>query len=82
MVNDFKTTYTAIAAEMSKMSLAIFEGRFRNVLACLSGKNPQQHTKKVLQELVDKIRHEFNTTKRHVVLDDLIDELEIRIDRL
>ena len=74
--------YRQIAMEMRKMSIALFENRFKSLLACLSGKNLQNRNKQVLQELVEKIRYELNTTKRQVVIEELLDEVEIRLDRL
>ena len=75
-------TYCSIAAEMCKMSLSMFEDRFRSLLVILSGKNTQNRNKQVLQELVEKIRHELNTTKRKTVIEDLLDEVEIRLEKL
>ena len=74
--------YCSIAAEMCKMSLAMFEGRFRRLLAALSGKTLQNRNKQVMHELVEKIRHELNTTKRQSVIEELLDEVEIRLDKL
>ena len=74
--------YRQIAMEMRKMSIALFENRFKSLLACLSGKNLQNRNKQVLQELVEKIRYEFNTTKRQSVIEELLDEVEIRLDKL
>ena len=74
--------YRGIAVEMCKMSLTMFEGRFRSLLVVLSGKSLQNRNKQVLQELVEKIRHEFNTTKRQAVIEELLDEVEIRLDKL
>lgn len=64
------------------MSLTMFEGRFRSLLAVLSGKNLQNRNKQVIHELVEKIRHELNTTKRQIVIEELLDEVEIRLDKL
>lgn len=74
--------YRQIAMEMRKMSIALFENRFKSLLACLSGKNLQNRNKQVLQELVEKIRYELNTTKRQSVIEELLDEVEIRLDKL
>lgn len=74
--------YRAIAKEMSKMSIAIFEDRFKRLLVSLSRKTMQNRNKQVLQELVEKIRHELNTTKRKTVIEDLLDEVEIRLEKL
>ena len=74
--------YRQIAMEIRKMSIALFENRFKSLLAYLSGKNLQNRNKQVLQELVEKIRYELNTTKRQVVIEELLDEVEIRLDRL
>lgn len=74
--------YRQIAMEMRKMSIALFENRFKFLLACLSGKNLQNRNKQVLQELVEKIRYELNTTKRQSVIEELLDEVEIRLDKL
>ena len=74
--------YRTIAREMRKMSIALFEDRFKCLLVCLSGKNLQNRNKQVLQELVEKIRHEFKTTKREAVIEELLEEAEIRLDKL
>lgn len=74
--------YRQIAMEMRKMSITLFENRFKSLLACLSGKNLQNRNKQVLQELVEKIRYELNTTKRQAVIEELLDEVEIRLDKL
>lgn len=74
--------YRQIAMEMRKMSITLFENRFKSLLARLSGKNLQNRNKQVLQELVEKIRHELNTTKRQIVIEELLDEVEIRLDKL
>lgn len=74
--------YRSIAVEMCKMSLTMFEKRFRSLLVVLSGKSLQNRNKQVLQELVEKIRHEFNTTKRQAVIEELLNEVEIRLDKL
>lgn len=75
-------TYYAIAAEMSKMSLDMIERRFRNLLVILSGKKLQNRNKQVIHDLVEKIRYELNTTKRQCIMEELLDEIDARLDNL
>ena len=64
------------------MSLDMIERRFRTLLVSLCGKRLQSRNKQVIHELVEKISYELNTTKRQCVMEELLDEIDARLDNL
>ena len=73
--------YTLLAADMARITLGVFEFRFRQVLSALQRKTPASRRQEILA-MTEKIRKELNGPRRTAVLEELMDDLEGAVDRL
>lgn len=74
--------YKEISIKMAKMSYIMLEDRLTGLVNMFRNKKIDDRKKKDLHELIDKTRQELRTTRRQTVIEDILDEIEAKLDRL
>lgn len=77
-----QSVYTQISIQLAKLSYQVLERRMVLSTASLNKKKIDEKKRAELSELIHRIRRELGTTRRQVVVEDLLDQLETRLERL
>lgn len=79
----YENIYNELSIQFAQMTNQVFQNRLISYVKKLNAKKGVEKHKVVkLSELVRQARHELQTTKRQVVLEDLLDELEVALLKL